>query len=705
MTAATGWDVDIRKFIDAWRHFVSIRKLTPGRKYWNEISKEVDAIFNELTKVIGERGIWNTVICGSLYNQPGDTLCSSRCGEIVSLMLYMKGYNYVGNRTWQKRAKERRYDWEFEEYLKCILARETLLQLYGSNNDHRGIIQTVSDELKGRSKILQKDFADGICEGRDYGKVIFTSGDIGESIKKRLQRWTQESGRKRILSRQGRQQKCAWEEEEPIEQQKKPKDKGKCNRDEDVKEEGDTKDIMNWIRADTTPLTQYLFKVITSTRGLSAKCKVEEQIKGKVKDMQGTVQGTVTHTAKPQTPPGSNASGEKEWNQIKAVLEDFIQYLGDHNQDFEQYGANSDNKSWDDMEKGKYYRGQRVADMMRCRIMSGALWFANQQGPDEQTNKLRCEVAHVLGHLLKTKYCERKTPFTRGTEYAWQTFKNMQSQGQSGHGALQGPVMDGTCTMCGYVGHTRNITAINWKIAEWLLYNARIMEEIQKMERDWPCEQYWEKYIQENAKEGERDISKILTQPGIQKMQEVEKEIRDEAKKAFEGAKDKVQQEIDKHTGTNTHSTDTNSKNTNMTCMNTSIQSDTNNRPARTETAKNKEGASSPSGAVGRADDSAAEAAVPASAPPAAPASAAPAAAGSGAGGQGPGQGPGPGQQPPPPPPSTGNTCKEGSTSTNKNGSGVTLSFACTPDSALGGPSSIPLTPSDPAPGNKSCAP
>ncbi|KJP85075.1 hypothetical protein AK88_05297 [Plasmodium fragile] len=245
-----------------------------------------------------------------------------------------------------------------------------------------------------------------------------------------------------------------------------------------------------------------------------------------------------------------------QWNKMKDVLDDFIKYLQDKNDNFDGYGANCNNAGWNDFTQGQHHTGQTVADMMRCRIMSGALWFANGWGIGDKSGKdktgdeqklyeqLRCEVAHVFGHLLKNMYCKDKTPWPRGVEYAYTALQKM-GRGEHGKDGLQGPVVEGRCTMCGYKGYTHHVQAVNLRIAQWLMWEGGLLGEIQKLEQEMPCEQHWQKYITHGAKAGD-SIETILTTPGKEEKKKLDTAIVETAQKAFEGAKAAVERELEK---------------------------------------------------------------------------------------------------------------------------------------------------------------
>ncbi|KJP85071.1 hypothetical protein AK88_05293 [Plasmodium fragile] len=266
---------------------------------------------------------------------------------------------------------------------------------------------------------------------------------------------------------------------------------------------------------------------------------------------------------------------DEQWTPVKEVLEEFIQYLNENNDNFEQYAANCDNKGWNDFGDGNLYKEQRVADMMRCRIMSGALWFANGSGTNQaewakksevekkEIERLRCEVAHVFGHLLKTMYCKNHGGYKRGVEYAWQAMRSMKSAESGKPGTLGGPVIEGKCTPCGYTGYHRHITAINLAIAQWLMDKGQIMQEITAMEQAMPCNAPWTDYIKQGEKPG-HPVKDSVSKDGkekidkaqkamtgsvikiIEKVQEAQDEIKEEARKLSGQANKKIEPAEDK---------------------------------------------------------------------------------------------------------------------------------------------------------------
>ncbi|KJP86044.1 hypothetical protein AK88_04301 [Plasmodium fragile] len=278
-----------------------------------------------------------------------------------------------------------------------------------------------------------------------------------------------------------------------------------------------------------------------------------------------------------QTAPAGECQGERlsQWGhktvyvvhphnkehleKLNKVLQEFTEYMEKYKEHADAFGANCYNVGWEDISSdGHFYMGQTVADVVRCRVMSVAWAFANgwhkstqhtqdrvRMDPEEE-NRLRCEVANIFGHLLKEKYCPHQEQWKRGVEYSRIALKKMQSTGKNGAGVVAGPVIDGRCTACGYHGHERLPGVVNWDIADWLLYDAKILHGIENIERGANCNKKWKEYTKGKMKEGEPtrvDETKITA------IKDTEKKIVEEATRVIEKAKVAVEQEIEKQKG------------------------------------------------------------------------------------------------------------------------------------------------------------
>ncbi|KJP84791.1 hypothetical protein AK88_05576 [Plasmodium fragile] len=326
-----------------------------------------------------------------------------------------------------------------------------------------------------------------------------------------------------------------------------------------------------------------------------------------------------------------------DWNKWKEVLEDFKTYMETNKEHMDSYGANCYNVGWDDITvKKEYYMGQKVADVVRCRVMTLALGWANGWGPDntigssgntdaqERQNMRKCEVANIFGHLLRHKYCPTQQHWRRGVEYSRIEFRNMKSAAEGGIGHVGGPVIDGRCTACGYKGHERLSRAINWQVVDWLLHNAHILDGIDKIDGGEYCNMKWADYTPGKRQENDKNA---VDDTKIHKIKQEQETIRtvatnkmDEVQEALEK---KIQQkQAQDRTGkdkTSTNTKDTHSPKTPEKEKGKKAEGQSNgkNTEGPTDNRDKKQhdkadqtqtpGASSPSAAVGRADPSGAE--------------------------------------------------------------------------------------------------
>ncbi|KJP85013.1 hypothetical protein AK88_05355 [Plasmodium fragile] len=585
---------------------------------------EVDDIFNELIRKIGASSGPIAGFCGSIYNTGDDGLCKNRCQEITKILLYMKGYDLTQTQALQTRTVHQA-DWTaFQEYLRCVLAGEALVRVYGSTRDHVDVMNKVKDELTPGKTFMQHTLESGICENRDWGKVIFQSHRMGTALQNRL-----EPLRKRLTPARGSAgqapRKCGWDNAEGTDEDGDPTSDAKCNQNDVVIPPDDPlmTHIKDWV--DTAGTFPQLKKVLDDMHKEGAskkKCEIEQKIRKGVEAVKdrvnprkpataakpaaakpapvdhGSPAKPVAATPGPSVTPGATSSaaaggqagkgaaaGENgtkanvvecdadrarqhkartvyvvplpnkdEWNKWKQVLEDFKEYMDKKKEHANDYGANCDNAGWDDIRAPtEYYMGQKVADVVRCRVMSVAWGFANGWGPDntigrsgnteeqERQNMRKCEVANIFGHLLQTKYCPTQQNWTRGVEYSRIAFQNMHSTGTTEASVMNGPVTAGKCTACGYQGYERWSRAINWNVVEWLLQEGKILEGLDKIEDGADCNMKWKEYKKYKLK---HDGTGSVDEDKITDIKNAAKKIVEEAMKTIEKVTKVVEQKI-----------------------------------------------------------------------------------------------------------------------------------------------------------------
>ncbi|KJP88231.1 hypothetical protein AK88_02178 [Plasmodium fragile] len=254
---------------------------------------------------------------------------------------------------------------------------------------------------------------------------------------------------------------------------------------------------------------------------------------------------------------------------MKSMLGAFADYMDKDKWDMEAVGANCKNTGWDDVDD-QYRTQQTVADVIRCRFMSVALGIANgwtatkqdrhdtvKMDPEEQ-NTLRCEVTNVFGHLLRHRYCPDQEHWRRGTEYAFQTFTQMKTTPQGGAPGIEGPVVDGLCTMCGYGHNRKHIEAVDLDIVTWLMNEGKILAGMDKIEEGAECNTKWKEYtVHKMNKHGTGKVDETQ----IPEIKKDEEKLTKEAVKTIEKVTKVVEQKIQEIAGKHTNSKNAHNKN------------------------------------------------------------------------------------------------------------------------------------------------
>ncbi|KJP85388.1 hypothetical protein AK88_04988 [Plasmodium fragile] len=247
----------------------------------------------------------------------------------------------------------------------------------------------------------------------------------------------------------------------------------------------------------------------------------------------------------------------QQLEKMKTVLQQFVEYMDKKDQYMEAMGANCNNTGWNDIDKENvYYQDQTVADVMRCRLMSGALFFANganrtetraQQGSgaiDTEEEKLRCEVVNAFGDILEKKYCDHKTPWRRGVKYAWKTMHNMSSQEYGPGPQMPGAVFERRCTECGYDIKNPVVRVVNGDMANLLVHDGHIMDKIGNIEHRMPCEKDWKEYTKGMTSSTHKPT--VVDENDIPDIKKAEGEVISKTKEAVAKVHEILNAEIEK---------------------------------------------------------------------------------------------------------------------------------------------------------------
>ncbi|KJP86039.1 hypothetical protein AK88_04296 [Plasmodium fragile] len=610
------YDKQIRDFIAAWDDYLHNSKIKNGQEYWKQLMREVNIIFPEVTRTISQGSGKNAGICGSIYTESGQSMCRSRCMHIANIMLYIRGYNYnAKNGTWNKREVRERTRTMFHEYLRCTLGTAVLLQLYGNNADHREVITKVEEQMRQTHTSGKQHYEPGVCEGQHYGEVIFGLRGIGPSIKTKLHEWNTGLAGGHAGTTRGTGKQCAWAEQDT---NQNSEDACNAEQGHVLQDHWLMGRIRHWTDMIIFARVKKVLDDIHNNGGSKEKCAVEKKIKEGVQKVKATVNPPPSKPGGPQpapaprpptgsngpakpapakppgkdgqpvavtpaSPPSSSGPGTKQatgeqcdWKSVlqnrhhalyvvhgydrtmkhkmDQVLNSFVAHMQQSHENIDELGVNCENKGWNDFEQQVYTIDQTVGDVMRCRLMNTALYFANgwnangtsaqehSQEDADTINMLRCEIVNTFGHLLRERYCPNQGTWKRGIEYAWEIMNHMV-HGSGTEMLPKGPVTEKKCTQCGYRAKQTHRAIINGDVAEWLI-SGGIMEELGQIQGRMGCTDNWETYIKRPRHHG-----KItgLTEPGMERMKEAQAAMKEDAIKIVKIVGQKIQEEINKH--------------------------------------------------------------------------------------------------------------------------------------------------------------
>ncbi|KJP84844.1 hypothetical protein AK88_05523 [Plasmodium fragile] len=399
---------------------------------------------------------------------------------------------------------------------------------------------------------------------------------------------------------------------------------------------------------------------------------------------------------------------------IGDMLGEFIKHMEDMDSLMEAWGTNCNNYGWHHWEDDDSLQprvNQTVGDRITCKLMTTAILLMSKgsqstlkdEGETENNKKMRqymrCAIVNMFGTILTESACGRKW----GIYYAWYSVDQMR-----GNGGMQDLIAAEDCRM----GETDDIRRGQWTLSDhiknWLRANDDLMSKIKGEEMTESCKKSAPASSTRKDADGQDDAASALREgessalntlkAGMHSiLQRAQQEVVESANSSTSPVKDV--QTIRPMTEPAAPKGPSAEKPTSILAPAhpADTQPATSGPAAEDNTSKKED---SNQGSAGLEATGAARAGSPQPQAPKGDTGA---------------QAPGPVPQPPPPAPPPQETtsegiqggkdadqagkCTESSTSTNKNGSGVTLSFACTPNSALGDPSSIPQNLPDPAPG------
>ncbi|KJP85429.1 hypothetical protein AK88_04932 [Plasmodium fragile] len=241
------------------------------------------------------------------------------------------------------------------------------------------------------------------------------------------------------------------------------------------------------------------------------------------------------------------------WADMENVLKDFVPYMEQIEDTLDLYATSCGDEGWTrrgDRHKGIKYRGHTVADVMKCRLMVGALFFIapwrSTQPPDtdeSQNDKemkaiMRCTVANVFAYILAAIPCGFQW---LGPDQAWYIMKEM-----GGTGGVETSISDGTCRLDEYTDTKVGTRDLQSAIEKWLQQSTPIRNRMQAIKNNPKCKMDWATYKNNLEARGQHaDLSSIFQQDDMNtlvktQMQDMFKTITTTVRKKVDKARNKT---------------------------------------------------------------------------------------------------------------------------------------------------------------------
>ncbi|KJP84816.1 hypothetical protein AK88_05551 [Plasmodium fragile] len=205
---------------------------------------------------------------------------------------------------------------------------------------------------------------------------------------------------------------------------------------------------------------------------------------------------------------------------METVLRAFVQHIDDTRDILDALAKNCENMGWDykDNDTAKYM-GHTVGDVLKCRLMVGALYFMQawhqglgiggkhrRQNDADFAGIMKCILVNVFETLLMKYKCGS----FKGPMYAWKIIDKMQMDG-----GFQGRTSGGECKRNQY--GDRNIGSGNLKAAvkAWLRTHPTVERQIRQIQPHHDCNKQWKKNMRIGPAVGEEDGQKEQVMEGV----------------------------------------------------------------------------------------------------------------------------------------------------------------------------------------------
>ncbi|KJP84696.1 hypothetical protein AK88_05672, partial [Plasmodium fragile] len=211
---------------------------------------------------------------------------------------------------------------------------------------------------------------------------------------------------------------------------------------------------------------------------------------------------------------------ETLWKDMETVLRDFVRHIDSTRHILDALAKSCENTGWDYKENDTtLYKGHTVGDVLKCRFITGALYFmqdwqgaagtgAGQRHPNDDhfAGIMKCILVHVFARLLSESTCGD----SRGTRYAWKTIDKMQMPG-----GFQGSTSGGKCKRNQYGDMHIGTAQLKAAVEAWLRNNRTVAQQLAHIRPHTACNRTWQKNMRIGEPVDEEDAKKEQVTQGL----------------------------------------------------------------------------------------------------------------------------------------------------------------------------------------------
>ncbi|KJP85381.1 hypothetical protein AK88_04981 [Plasmodium fragile] len=239
------------------------------------------------------------------------------------------------------------------------------------------------------------------------------------------------------------------------------------------------------------------------------------------------------------------------WKDMETVLRDFVRHIERTRHILDALAKSCENMGWDYKENDTAkYMGHTVGDVLKCRLMVGALYFMmdwhgaagtgaerRHQNDDHFEGIMKCILVHVFERLLSESTCGD----SKGIRYAWKIIDKMKMPG-----GFDERTSGGTCKRNQYGDTNIGKGDLKGAVKEWLRNNPTVAQQLEQLREHNACKRRWNKNMRIGDAMDDEDPKKEQVTQGVH----IEGHWTDVVKNVFTtiaNAGDKFKEELREH--------------------------------------------------------------------------------------------------------------------------------------------------------------